>query len=287
MIETTLRDRGLRLPIGPIRDGKLAQDFTLRPYKSWVDRVLGNWRDVNHAKPPPYLIAKYLSLVIAEAGGRAFALTSEKDSSPEAELAILDWPMGDVFYAYLYSRLTTVTSSILVPFTCPRCGTSHGDIAYDLLGMGVECLETPAEARKVIKLVDGFRMRNGKICTSLTIAPVPWRVLLLPGVLSGRSGSIGYQHLREAVVAAGDEDPYSLTEEEVDDITKMDRLVIDKFAGAVSAGPSLRTVAECPGKPDPSEEGKMLVCGHVQHSPLNWSFDHFFESSVPEAALTP
>jgi hypothetical protein len=95
--------------------------------------------------------------------------------------------------------------------------------------------------------------------------------------------SIGYHHFREAVDqvetnASGEGKKrfdYVLTNEEIDEIEKIDVLVIDRQADKIAAGPDLRTHLECP------------KCGIKILNALNWSFDHFFDLSVPMGVLMP
>jgi len=279
MIVTTVKERGLRLPVGKVVDGHLVQTFTLRPYKSWVDRAMGNWRQANQGRELPYLVAKYLSLVVAEACGRAFSLTDDRDSLPEVELGILEWPMVDVFYAYLMSRISAVTSLVAIPFTCPQCRTEHSNVTYDLSNMRVECADEIKDIRCVVPLRDGFRLADGTQATSVTLSPAPWRVMLIPGVLGGGLGTIEYQHLRETIVEVNGESRM-LLESELDDMGKLDRVLIDRKAGGLVSGPSLQTVAECTG-----ERKDGTPCRYVHSRTLVWTFDDFFESSVPEEVL--
>lgn len=281
MRATTLGELGASLPIGVV-DGKvLKKDFTLRPYKSWVDRTLGLWREANQGKHIALLVAKYMSLVVESAGGVTYPLTTERDSLPAQEFAFHGWWYADVMYAYLYSRVQTVGSKIAVPYSCPmrtasgpaRCDAAGIKIA-DLNSIEVDVAESPSELEVWVDLTRGFQLRKGQTCKKLKLRPIKFRAQMLAG--SGAVGvdSVGYNHFRDAVCAVDCiEGEYVLIDQEIDEIEKIDTLRVDRQANKVAAGASLRTHLDCP------------KCGAKIVNALDWDFDSFFDSSVPGAAL--
>jgi hypothetical protein len=280
MRTTTLGELGPKLPIGFVKGKTLNKDFTLRPYKSWVDRVLNVWREANEGRSMAALAAKFLSLLVSTAGGEEYTLTAEKDSTAEQELRVYRWYWADVMYAYLFARVKTVGSIIEVPYACPNrfaVGAARCDAAglnrADLNSTEVQVVEDVAELKHWIELRDGFPLRDGKTAKELCLQPVRFTAQALPGSSVQDINAIGYNHLREAIAEIKGVGEYSMTNSEIDEISKVDALILDRAASKVTAGADMRTHLECP------------KCGCKIINALNWSLDSFFDSSVPLEAL--
>jgi hypothetical protein len=56
---------------------------------------------------------------------------------------------------------------------------------------------------------------------------------------------------------------------DLDEMDKIDRIRINRITNEVAAGPDMRVRVPCP------------KCGLEIIDPLNWTFDYFFETSVP------
>lgn len=275
MKKITQAELGMSLPIG-IRKGKtLQKDFSLRPYKAKHDRFLAAFREANHGKSMAYLVAKFLSIIVERAGHQSYALTKEGDSTAEDVLRFQHWPDGDVLYAYLVARIQSVGKWMNIPYACgvSTCG-QVGTFKADLTSTEVEVLETVDEIEQWIELPNGFRLRDNTTVPKIKLRPMAFNVRTFPGASTARIDEITPDILREVVVGVeGKQGRYNLTNEEIDEIPKADMLAINRLAGRISAGPLFVTRFNCP------------KCNAPILNEMNWSFDHFFDSSVPDSTL--
>lgn len=283
MKKTTIKELGSNLPIGILDKNKLKKEFTLRPYKGKVDRILESWRSNNEGKPLGYLTAKYLSLIIDRVEDISFVLDATSDSSADQELKIHNWYFADVLYAFIYSRITSVDNIIEVAWSCPmqkaegtaKCN-GQGIAKADLWSTEVTTIEDLKELEHWIKLKKGFKLRDGNLCRRVKMKPISFQSQLSMGAASIGINSVGYHHFMDAISGVDCvEGDYVLTVAEIDEMEKIDALTIDRQAGKIAAGADLRTHLECD------------KCGAKIVNALNWSFDHFFDYSIPLEALTP
>ncbi len=274
----TVGELGSTLPIGfySEQSKQLVKSFSLRPYKSKVDRMMNIWREANEGKHIAWLVTKFMSLIVEEYGGNHFSLDEKGDSADEFMTKILDWHFSDVLYMYLWARIQ-VCNEMTVSYGCPNtdCTLQTAEARIDLKTVEVSVVDTLEECRFWVKLRDGFRLANGKRCTKIELQPVPFRTVLLQGGTQGNvDDSLGYNQLREAIVSVdGGGDRYILTDDELDEMTKIDQLILNSSAGKLTAGPKMRTTIQCDKCNNPIERA------------LDWRFDHFFDSSIPVSHL--
>lgn len=279
MKTVTLKELGPQLPIGILDDKKkLHKGFQLRPYKARVDRIMSTWRETNDSYQQ--LVPKFVSLLVTRAGPESYSLTKDGDTTPEDVARIHGWYLADVIYAYLWARVQ-LTEKIMLPYSCPlpACG-SAGALEADLSSVEVVVIETAGELMQWVDLRDGIKLQHGpgagKTCRRLKLKPPTYRALLLPGQGMVSVGELSPSILREMVVGTDvvRNQQHLLTDEEIDDISKVDMLLLDKASESIAAGVKLHTELNCP------------QCGAL--SPVSdtvWLFDYFFGSSVPTSAL--
>ena len=276
----TIAERGLQLPVGAVKqDGTLDQGFTLRPYKSRIDRHLGHWRQTN---APSYgddlgqlfahMVAKFVSLILESAAGRAVPLDAEGNSTPDAELAVLQWPMSDVFYVYMMARISSLGKDLVAGATCPNPSCNwFGNLTYDLNTLDVKCLESSKDLETWVELKKPFQGRDGKTIKSVRVGPCRGGALTKPGVLQSKMNELEYYTLMDAIYGINGDGatPYTFTENELDEMERIDRTRINIISDRCSAGFDFKTVSKCP------------KCDSAIINPLDWTFDHFFGDSVP------
>jgi hypothetical protein len=284
----TVRELGAQLPVGfPQPDGSLAKAFTLRPYKSRIDRHIGHWEEANRdqfgsdqGKALAMKVAKFVSLIVESVGGKPLALTEDGDSPEERQVEIAQWAFADVLYVYFFARINSLGEQLSVDAACSACGTQYtGDnsLIFDLREADVRLVEKVEEMDLWYEVRKPFRLRDKKtMCKSVRIAPMRWVTMMQPGVLSGSAmGQLGYRMLADSICGVNNDGsaPYDFTDQEMDEVEKIDRVAIDRLAEQVGGGLSLRTVVTCDKKD----------CAQPISNPLNWSWDHFFGESVPLA----
>jgi hypothetical protein len=286
MKRTTVRELGQRLPIGNPEDGKLIKTFEVRPYKARVDRHLSIYREANPNLSYSHVVTYYVAMILRSVGSKYFTL--EKDGAPSDEtlLEISQLFFADVMYIYLWSRLTELGSKVTKAVRCPVCDVITTGAQFDLMDADVNVAESLDELELWVDLRKGFALRgDGRIVKRVKLHPVKWVVMHHEGVTSGQVGQAGYAQLQHSIVAVdGFEDAYTPTEAEIDDLHKIDAILLDRESNRVSAGLDMTTVIECPGDPKKDEPKTGKKCGFEITDALDWTFESFFGSSF---ALDP
>lgn len=273
---TTISDYGPKLPIGFVQGKKLDKSFALRPHKSWLDRALGIWTESQGDVSEAQIATRYLALAVHQAGPNTLALTADHDCDPMQQAQIATWHKADVMYMYVWARIQAVTEQLEIATSCPRCDW-NGTVRGDLNNLEVLVAECVADLRSVLRLKDGMTLRSGKKVHALTLQPPPFAALMVAGSGAGSINSIGYNTLRESVCGVeGVDGRYTLVDDELNDLSKLDLLRLDHQAAQQAAGLKMRTTVACPQK----------ACGTPIHDLLDWRYSHFFEQSVPLALLT-
>lgn len=278
MKRTTIRELGQQLPIGiPLEDGTLVKSFELRPFKARVDRHLEIWREANANKSISYVVTQYVAMILKSIGERAYALGKDGSPSDETAFDITQLFFADVMYIYVWSRINELDSFIVKPIRCPVCRTITQGARFDLFDADVNVVEEIAELEQWIDLRKGFKLRKEeRTAKRVKLHPVKWAVMHHEGVTGGSMGKAGYVQLQHSIVGIdGFEGAYTPTESEIDDLHKVDMLMLDRESNRVSAGLDMRTSIKCPGKPKEEEK----ECGFEITDALDWTFDNFFGSS--------
>lgn len=276
MRKTTLGEQGQKLPIG-VRNGRaFNKDFTLRPYKSFIDRHLGDWDEAAEGKykagaKVAARIPKFLSLICESFGGVAMPLDDKRNSPAESELKFWGYTYADVMYAYIYSRLATLGPDLEVRFTCqnPKCKVQQRAV-FDLRTLEVDVLEEGDEYESWVVLKEPIKLRDGKLARKVRVHPVLWSSLMQPGVFSGLMSQVSFSALAGCIAGVDAvEGAYQLIPSELDEIGRQDVININRKAGLLAAGIDLETSVDC------------AACKTTHKDPLNWTFDFFFGSSLP------
>ena len=285
MQKVKLGDLGCKLPIG-IHDGKrLIKDFSLRPYKSRIDRYLGDWQEKAVLQYTPgqllaYKVAKFISLIVAEAGGKALALTDTGDTTPEQELSIHRWNYVDVMYSYIMARIGAMGPDFDVTVMCANliagedgvkrpCGFK-GEARFDLRTMDVDILDETDDLVRWVTLRRPLKLREGKTARKIRIGPATFAAMTGPGVMSGNRGAVLYGSVLDAIRGVDCvEGDYQLTQLELDEMERVDTVAINRAAGELLVGADLVTKVECP------------KCKGTITDSMNWTHDHFFGISWP------
>lgn len=287
---TTLKEQGQKLPIGMVGGDsgrQLLKDFTLREHNAKTDRLLNIWREANKGQHIAWEVCKYLSLIVESIGGESVTLDAKGDSTPETTARFMQLYFGDAMYLWMFSRIAAVEEKCEIPYMCPRCAFK-GKAIVDLWGTEVLVIDTVKELEKWVELKKGIKLTTGKRAMSVCVTPAPLTALMFSGATAESTDSLGYGQLRECISKVkGVEGRYNLKDEELDTISKMDWLRLDRIAGKVTGGPKMRTPIDCEGSldPDEGEDNEPQPCGNTISRALDWSYDAFFDSSVPLASL--
>ena len=283
MKTTTIKENGYKLPIGVLstdgdRKGKLIRDFSLRPYKSSIDRNISDWMEANESKYPTRSVfiaarvAKFISLICSQFGDKAWALDKDKNSTPEQELAVYGMYYADVFYVYYMARIAALGPQYEFPYVCPdkKCKANEGStIIFDLSTTDVDILEDNDPLEKWVTLSHPFKNRDGRLVKKLKIAPARWGLTSRPDFYGATTVGVSVSILRECVRQIdSQEGNYELIDDEIDEIHHMDIINIDRHTKTLAPGLDLQTKVTC-------------ICGQIILNPVNWTPDFFLASSLP------
>lgn len=278
MYTTTLGELGPQLPIGSIQGGELVKGFELRPFKSRIDRHLGQWKEANGERYGTgqllaCQVAKLLSLIVAKYGNDALSIGDDGNSTAAGELAVHKWYFSDVMYLYLFARVHSLGNEMEHPVACPanRCGFKTDAAIFDLNTIDVRVADSTDDLYCWVKLRRPYVLRDGKTkLNQVKLEPVRWATMAKPGVLGGSMAQVAVVTLQDSICAInGNDNEYRMTPDEIDEMQKVDRVVINRQANKVAAGVDLETTIECP------------KCGMQIANPLDWTYDYFFDASLP------
>lgn len=283
LIHTTMKEWGAKLPIGlPGKDGKLVKEFKLRPYFTRADRLIGIWREANERGYNEGAmiaadVSKLMSLLILSVGDKQYQLTEKGDSPPESELELIQWHYADVLYSYIYARIEELGPYVYSSVVCPNsvCGFKSPESKFDISEIDIIAVENLEDLSVWVDLQKPFTLRdNTTKCTSLRLGPTEWSVMLRPGMMSGNIAKIQYQSLESSVFGINRDETkkYQMISDEIDQIRKVDRVLLDREADGVSGGVSLALTLECPD------------CKGDIIDPLNWPREEFFDGSSLSAS---
>ena len=275
MRKTTLGEYGQKLPIGVMDGGTLNRDFTLRTYKSAIDRHLGNWDEANEGKyqlPATMLaarITKFMTLICESFGGAAIPLDTDGNSGAEHEARFYQYYLEDILYAYVYARMI-MDHRLEISFTCSECKTTQRRM-FDLRTLDVEVVEDGDSIEQWVKLKHPFKTRTGEQVRKVRVYPASWSAMTQPGVFSGSMSHRNYSALSSCISGIDCvEGDYRLTKKELDELSHVDGITIGRLAGITSSiGIDFRTNIEC------------SKCKSIHTGMLDWTFDYFFGSSLP------
>lgn len=282
MIKTTLKENGPRLPIGIVVDGKVEKTFNFRTFKAKIERHLGNWKEgAKDTHSPGQLIAmqvpKLLSLLVTRIGSSEIQVDNSGDSLPQSELIFYQAYFADIMYMYLYLRSQTLGTRVRCPVSCDSGKCSYSGMAeFDLSETSVNIAEDLKEVYQWVTLQRPFKLRDQKtLCSKVKVGPVTWSTMTKPGIIGGSIGTIELATLQDAICAVnGSDTPYHFTDEDIDEMEKIDRVRIDRIAAKSHVGVDLNVTISCP------------KCRAPIVNPLNWEYENFFGSSLPLETLT-
>jgi hypothetical protein len=282
MKKTTLGELGPQLPIGQLVGNKFEKEFVLKPYKAKIDRLIGLWKQTqmktynsNDAQLGAKIVPKFLSLICERVGTKTMPVTDKGDSTAEAELWVSKWPMSDVLYMYIYTRVVALDPMLKVPAACGTmgCDFKANSAEFDLRTLEVRYSETINDTFEWVKLTTPIKNRDGSLTIrEVRVEPVSWLTVVNRGAPSSVSSPFSTFALRESIKAINkgeskDGTSYTLIEDEMDELSKRDLIKLDQVCGDLSLGIDITTKIDCP------------KCGTPMLNLLDWDFESFFDLS--------
>jgi hypothetical protein len=258
----TMAERGPVLPVG-IRtpSGDLARDLVARPWKTKDERALGK------LKKPNMSMAGYVATLIGYMFNRIGVHEWQPDSPmPERLVMINQMYMGDVFYAYMWLRREVIGNELHMNVECPSCKKGfrfEGDLGSTM----VQCVHDANGLDQSYTLKDPIDVRKKRV-TVFRMRPPRWGALLLKDGDSLNEATAKIATIRSSIVGFNDDpNEISLSDDELDELSKKDLEGISSLLNTDYLGPRMVVEGECPRCEAPFKQM------------IDWSYGGFFTSS--------
>lgn len=265
---TTLGELGKKLPIGALSNGGLLKDFSTRPWKTRDDRELGREQKKNESA------SRYIGQVVRRMCPTLgdYKRTDYSDDELEKALAKIGQLFsGDVFYAYVTLRIEAMGKDLPLQIVCGACEHNFKYVG-DLNSIEVTTVDDPQDLSWEFELVDGAELR-GKQHTKFRMGPLRWS-LMNEAYQSGRNGTtvninaIKITTACNAITGLGDDPtPVMLSDQDLDDVSKLDLERLIKAVDEHSLGPAMVIEGACP------------KCSSEFRRPIDWEAGSFFAIS--------
>lgn len=264
----TLSDMGRTLPVGIIHEGQRLRDFTLNPYITKYDRILGQLLKGTRNKLVQVL-GNFLPEIIKDIGGYSIKdlASSQSLSGPRF---IQNMVLGDVLTILLNARREAQGDDIAIASVCPNCGTKNEDNPdkgrpyHDLGTIDIASVENKFHSKKLVVeviLKDGLMIFGEKI-TKIQMQPLrlyhaesiaksdntPEDMSMLYAMVCGIPESDAYNNVRGQV----------FSDELYDNLTMGDLAILRKAMKTLQPGPKMQIEMEC------------YNCGHEWEELVAW-----------------
>jgi len=260
---TTLGALGPRLPVGIPIGPQYVRDIEIRPFKLLEEKQIGEFRARAQALTMGKLVSHILATLCPRLGPHQLAEMKMADRL----LAISQMDMGDVLYAYIYTRVHALGPEMEIGFECPMCRHTY-QTTFNLNDVDVKILENDAVVDRTFdyELRDGLETR-GKTFHTLTLGPIPWWGMDSPELegMNGLNPALRDQALLRAGIMKADGEPIQATDKDLDEMTVYDKSGLMDALSHTIPGPQLIVETSC------------NKCTQKYWQQLEWSYDVFFK----------
>jgi hypothetical protein len=277
----TLDEYGMKLPLGIVekKDNKeiLNKGFGLVPQISFLieKKINQTWENLEARKQRSKEttsnenmrilhdhILGILANTVISVGGYDI---SKKDENDRLYI-IQEMFLGDVFFMYFCLRINTFGRNVTVTdIKCPSCNRKFdGDI--NLGTVEISSIDKIEDLYLDVELEKGFEIM-GKRVKKLTVKPIVWRAM--KDMYGIRTAENLMNQVRASLVKMeGFEQTPPLMEEQFEQLTKPDMVILDQSLGQLNGGPKMNVSFGC-------------NCGfEIEHS-ISWLYGNFFNRSYP------
>jgi hypothetical protein len=277
--EVCLAELNNTLPIGIFLDGERLTSFTLKPYKTKYDRVLGEIL----GRPKITILSalqQFLPLMIETIGGIPLADLAQKLSTSPARL-FGGMYLGDALSIVVSIRMAAQGPHIKMSATCPSCGTENedkGTIAepyHDLSGLPIKkIVHLSSDPVVEVRLKDGLEVGKEKL---FRILMQPLKLHQFEAIAKPGAGAMDVLMLYEMVVGLPESEYYGKAKGRVfsddlyDELTMADQQILVKAIERLQIVPKMEAEMVCIG------------CGHKWDAGLPWGNLRRFLFVPPES----
>lgn len=264
----TLEELGKTLPVGIFHKGERLREFTLNPYVTRYDRVLGQLLKGTRNKLVQVL-GNFLPEIIHDIGGYNVQelASSQSLSGPRF---IQNMALGDILTILLNARKEAQGDDIAISSVCPNCGTKNDDNPdkgrpyHDISTIDIASVENNFSSKKLIvevELHDGLTIFEEKI---KKIQMQPLRLYHAESIAKAEGVPEDMSMLYAMVCAIPESEAYSnvrgqvFSDELYDKLTMKDLAILRKAMKVIQPGPKMQIEMEC------------YNCGHEWEEMVSW-----------------
>jgi RNA polymerase subunit RPABC4/transcription elongation factor Spt4 len=262
----TLIECGKTLPIGVEENGKLTKNFDLVALGWKIEKKIGeSWE----GRRDRITISDYIGTILAHTVTQIGGIEMAKHKFAKRLLIFNQMYAADVFYMYAYLRFVSLGKELRLKDTpCPNC--SHRFLFFaDVTSLEIITIGEPSQLEKEIKLRDGFEM-GGDQRFAITVRPSRWNMLgsnLTGKALVSDADMFASMLINSVCGVDGMPAGASITEMQIEQLTKYDMAGIEEAMDEVVGGPQWQVEGECP------------KCHQPFFHLIDWSYDNFFARS--------
>lgn len=263
--EIELENVGNTLPIGLFVDGEWLNTFSLHPYKTGHDRILGQLLKANRNKLVP-VIGNFFPRVVAEIGGYPIDTLAEKmGTSPNRVFEGM--VLGDILSLILAIRLQAQGWEIAMTGVCPNCNTKNEDNpdtgCHDLRTTKVKLLRN-LNQKPIVEVVLKNGIDIGEEEPIKRVLMQPLKLHQAEKIAKSNSTPEDLTMLYSMISAIPDVESYRnvrgqvFCDELYDELTKDDLSILRKALRSLQPGPNMEIEMAC------------RACGYEWQEGLQW-----------------
>lgn len=235
------------LPVGQFYEGERLDRFTLHPYTTRFDRLLGQMLKNSRNRLIPVL-AQFVPQIVNGIGGFEVKDLAQKFSKSPNRL-IEDFFLGDVLTILLCARHEAQGTDVAIAATCPNCGTKNDDDPkkgrpyHDLSTVKVRSFKNLTSKLIVeVPLVDGITVGSERI-TRIYMQPL--RLYQAEKIANADTAPEDVSMLYSMVVGVPEVEAYRnvrgnvFGDELYDRLTRNDLKIIRKALRILQPGPDM------------------------------------------------
>ena len=258
----TLEELGPRLPLG-----SGSKKLVTKPWRLKEEKQLSSLREKSSKKSK---MASYISTVICTMYESIDDITISDLSEVEKKRLISTMYMGDVLYAYVWLRQSSLGNVFNCSITCPACRTNF-PFPADLHTLEVNTANTVEDTMWLYNLRDPINIQ-GKEVSKLKMKPVKWGTVETISNLKTPTAAATKALLIKGSICEIPEHPdLILSSGCLDELSKYDYEKLTKLIDKNNLGPDMSIETEC------------TACSSDIYTSIDWSYDNFFGYSSPSS----
>jgi hypothetical protein len=260
----TLIEQGPNLPLGILQNNSYQKTIEVKRWTMRQEKELGELRE----KESESKLGRYVSMILATMCPKLGPFNFDESYEFSKRLLNINqmWS-GDVFYAYCWLRYKSLGEIIALKLNCLSCKKDF-EFDADMRSMEINVGEKLEDFLWEYELREPFEIR-GEVIKKLIMGPSLWNVYeTMSNTDYGGLGDIKSKIIFNSIHALNKpENKIILSENEIEDLAKIDIELIAKKLDNERLGPDLSIEAKCP------------KCKYQFTSVIPWGFDSFFGNS--------